>query len=650
MALLVLLGLALAAAGLPCAPAAYPPLDLPVFALSELQAPTAATLTRVGAAVSDLGMFAVTGDFACQHIAHQALSQFVACAAAGNLALRKVTMDDGTRRNTLATATNASVPQPLPADVELHCPDFATAAARLRSAVATAGRAYAGVLDRLLYGDAACAAPDQCFTSAVLTAEGLEHFHFFEPAASKATSAVPPHMLEMHADIGLFLVMSPAELFDHAGAAEAVAATAAPARRLAAANAKPRAGRARAASGDDDGVGAPTSAPRRANDLVVQLADGKIVAPVLPDGALLVMNGEGLTRWMRASSSPGRPHPYSPLHEVLSSDMGGGVRAWFGRMFMPARSALLQGADVDASLPQPQMASRPPSSAPASTSSRLTFGAYREHTHAMFRDGLGQEASAAGCSPTRRRLADEGSCGANEVYCWHSCMAMPANTTCSKTEAVCANINDPSMLWPRDYTSPGSNKVGHCMECGVMCPKSSAPTSASSFCSTLLEPTTMWMTGFQFAAGNENDPCVVFLFPGWVLDSAGKFAGACIGTFFLGVAIGALGWAREQLRQAWEARGLWEPRSRSQPLWRVWAADAALVGIIAVQVCVGYWLMLIAMTYQAELFIMVVLGIAAGHVFYRPRPSAAAVAAKDGDRKKDGYALQEPAPCCSVAP
>lgn len=37
MALLVLLGLALAAAGLPCAPAAYPPLDLPAFALSELQ-------------------------------------------------------------------------------------------------------------------------------------------------------------------------------------------------------------------------------------------------------------------------------------------------------------------------------------------------------------------------------------------------------------------------------------------------------------------------------------------------------------------------------------------------------------------------------------------------------------------------------------
>lgn len=38
-----------------------------------------------------------------------------------------------------------------------------------------------------------------------------------------------------------------------------------------------------------------------------------------------------------------------------------------------------------------------------------------------------------------------------------------------------------------------------------------------------------------------------------------------------------------------------------------------ILGFDALQVCLGYFLMLIAMTYEAELFIMVVLGLAVGH-------------------------------------
>lgn len=275
------------------------------------------------------------------------------------------------------------------------------------------------------------------------------------------------------------------------------------------------------------------------------------------------------------------------------------------------------------------------------SSRRLTFAEYRQHTYEMFHDGQGNEASAVGCSPTRRLLADEGSCGADSVYCWHSCMAI-ANLTCGKAAVQCVNAKN-GLLWPQNYTAPGSGAVGHCMDCALKCPAQAFPASSSSFCNTALGPTTMWMTGFQFMAGNEDNACVVFLFPEWVLDSAGKFAGACIGTFFMGVAIGALGWVRKRLTERWEAECRWEEGYRAaSPLSHVWAADAVLLAIIAVQVCVGYWLMLVAMTYQAELFIMVVLGLAAGHVFYRPRPLAAS------KRGKDGYDLKEPAPCCAV--
>lgn len=38
-----------------------------------------------------------------------------------------------------------------------------------------------------------------------------------------------------------------------------------------------------------------------------------------------------------------------------------------------------------------------------------------------------------------------------------------------------------------------------------------------------------------------------------------------------------------------------------------------ILGFDALQVCLGYFLMLIAMTYEAELFIMVVLGLSVGH-------------------------------------
>ena len=151
----------------------------------------------------------------------------------------------------------------------------------------------------------------------------------------------------------------------------------------------------------------------------------------------------------------------------------------------------------------------------------------------------------------------------------------------------------------------------------------------------------------QFAKGHEDSPCVVYLFPEWVLDTAGKFAGACIGTFLMGLVVGLLGKVRSQLKTAWEAEGCWQPGYR--PQWRAWLADAVIISIVAVQVCLGYFVMLVAMTYQAELFLMVVLGLAFGHLFYRPsvgaRSSSGALKQHVGSSHEPKEQLE---PCCSA--
>lgn len=167
----------------------------------------------------------------------------------------------------------------------------------------------------------------------------------------------------MHSDIGLFLVMSVAEVFDLVTF-----------ERL-----------------------------QTELSLLLELPDGRVVRPVPPANSMLVMNGEGSTLWVPASTDQ-VVQPWAPAHEVAGVELHGmeWARAWFGRMYFPSRSARLRGSD-------------------------MTFNDYRQLTHHAFRHGehldngaLTSIAAVAGCSPGRRMLADEGSCGADEVRGQHA--------------------------------------------------------------------------------------------------------------------------------------------------------------------------------------------------------------------------------------
>ncbi len=163
-----------------------------------------------------------------------------------------------------------------------------------------------------------------------------------------------------------------------------------------------------------------------APSLLLELPSGHLVRPLAPSGSLLVMHGEATHLWMPPASAAGGVRPYVPAHEVGSVEgLPEGqpwARTWFGRMFFPLADAPPRpGGDAALLL----------------GGANLTFGEYRRRTHQAFRRKAGGGAAEgavareavlgdvelvmAGCSPTRRLLMDEGSCGAGEVRHEHDC-------------------------------------------------------------------------------------------------------------------------------------------------------------------------------------------------------------------------------------
>ena len=92
--------------------------------------------------------------------------------------------------------------------------------------------------------------------------------------------------------------------------------------------------------------------------------------------------------------------------------------------------------------------------------------------------------------------------------------------------------------------------------------------------------------------------------------SQASFALAVVGTFFMGIATECLTAFRRCAGKS--ERTAWLRKNR--------LAWTLLIGcIFTTQVLLGYFLMLIAMTYQTELFVAVVLGIGVGHTVLNVR-------------------------------
>jgi hypothetical protein len=117
--------------------------------------------------------------------------------------------------------------------------------------------------------------------------------------------------------------------------------------------------------------------------------------------------------------------------------------------------------------------------------------------------------------------------------------------------------------------------------------------------------------GFVFSfnptARTEGNSCILWLFQDAIVDTAGKYAAALIGTFVMAFSLEILRASRGRMakgRPPFEFMTL-----KASPL----ASDAILATTYVIQMTLAYWLMLLVMLYEAMVFVVIVVGLGTGY-------------------------------------
>jgi len=183
-----------------------------------------------------------------------------------------------------------------------------------------------------------------------------------------------------------------------------------------------------------------------------------------------------------------------------------------------------------------------------------------------------------------RRLQDE-QCGAGEIFCWHDCVP---GGGCGE-EAKCWDYAKDEKCLPDTHND----------RCAPKC--FAAPPAEKPLCipGSL---TSMYMDGFHSSLLGGTLPCVVLFTAGAVLDERWKIFVACLMVFLLGGSIEGVVVLRKKVGGV---IGLGVGKRR-----------VVLGGLFFVNMTLAYLAMLVAMIYSIELFISVVLGLVAGHLFW----------------------------------
>lgn len=170
------------------------------------------------------------------------------------------------------------------------------------------------------------------------------------------------------------------------------------------------------------------------------------------------------------------------------------------------------------------------------------------------------------------------------------------------------------------------------------------------------------MTGFV-TVPDPGQACLVLFFAPIVLDTPARFAAGCAAVFILGFGVEAVGFLRRRrekaLRRALRRSGgaatcCAAPKDAGPSLAR---ARAERTAMFAAQLTGAYLAMLVAMMYETHLFVLVVLGLAAGHIVFQDEPGPppqGAASAPDVDlprrlqREDSGSGSVGVEPCCAV--
>ena len=338
-------------------------------------------------------------------------------------------------------------------------------------------------------------------------------------------------------------------------------------------------------------------APSSKSGLYITLPNGKNVKVSAADSSLVLLMGEGAAKWF----APVLGKSFRAVPHALFVDIPVGEknsRSWFGKMHLPPSDAIVAEG------------SRP-----------LAYGAYHS---VESRPGAFLPA-ACEASQWSVFVQDVG-CAENELMCWNKCQSV-ASLPCGMA-AQCINLKTDELSPPTAMCMDGAYPDG--TYCVLEC--LDHPANASSlddYCSG--EGTSMSMSGFVSVVSDQagTSPCINVLFDTWTLDSAGKFAAACLGVLVTAVAVQYL-----QLL-----------RGRAKSL----AADPTRrrlvkIALFSVQLLLSYFLMLVAMTYSAELFSMVIVGLSIGYaLFHSAEKKGGAGAGAGGETEISAE------PCCPEA-
>ena len=535
---------------------------LPSFSYAELEDPSADVLGRVSTALTELGALQIQGVPNFREARLAALEPLAQCLSKENESKStRMVMSDGSPRVTIHAASKRGVASPFPS----VCGDSAVA---LRAAIDQGTRRLLEALDKARLQKASSQLhpvdtmrPYASFQDIQRYGEHLEHLHaYFSPPASsssrpKTESSLVPATVELHTDGGLLIAMT-SGLYTFTGGAE---------------------------QGPEEGLylSLPSAGDNKNQPLL------RVRSQDAQDNVVYLV-GEAGSKWL--APVLGRPLRAVPHKLVASmSPDTGSTRAWYGKMYLPPADAVVAPAS------QSYAAVRLQVNRALSGRGNATATAPQKGSHSS-------SSLPAACGPDQyltsstQCTADDGTSG---VYCWMTCMSV-SSLDCGNT-AVCYD----------SATSSVNNGNTMCQStCSLKCPNWYVPEGADNgsgsasgagnngYCYGL--GSIMVMEGFtsQALAGTAA-PCMNYLFPAWTLSGPLKFGLACVGTFFLGI---LMHWVTK-LRLA---VGLWKDR---QSVHR----KACLCLLYLVNTMLGYFLMLLAMTYSTELFGMVLAGLTVGY-------------------------------------
>lgn len=371
----------------------------------------------------------------------------------------------------------------------------------------------------------------------------------------------------------------------------------------------------------------------------------QVTAPIFPDegDVLVFMLGDAVQKLI----NPICAHQLVPTEHALDFSQVPFptkdhylLRGWFGAMIIPPVDALsfesagqakasvgdhlLEAYVVDSEMPLDE-----------------TF----RSKSALHKDQVEKSSNATiGCSRELNLVElAKGGCRKGTMFCWMQCMPYSEVLNPASCEAK-DSIFHPGTKHSLQCATPEGirYKGGMCTDCGLMCLAEEAKKNSTggallgydeSFCSGL--PSVMYMNGFSLDfSKRENDACIVFLFSGWEANNFFKYWVVVFFSFALGVIVEYVVYIRRTFQNTGQlylrpSKFLKSLNHRDSPgSETTFLTDTTMLNVDSrsykvkfmllhvLQVVVGYFAMLIAMTYSTVLFTSVVLGICCGHLMF----------------------------------